>query len=138
MPDDPVPDDDYTLNVAIGKPEIADIDPQASGLVRILVPLEPEPTNEWLQVFAQGPPGVSYSASMHPPQIVERNEVMLRCPDNEIERYVTNLRERVEGTNSYYNREIAPELQRRHEAREVQQVEDERRLDEARKRLEDL
>jgi hypothetical protein len=133
-----VPNNDFTLNVAIGKPEIAGIDPQVSGLVRILVPLEPEPTNEWLQVFAQGPPGVSYSASMHPPQIVERNEVMLRCPDNEIERYVTNLRERVEGTNSYYNREVAPELKRRREAQDAAQVEDERRLDEARKRLEDL
>jgi hypothetical protein len=139
---------DYTLNISIGRPQVVGIDPGDRELIRIRVPLTPEPTDPWLQVFAHGAPGVSYAVSMHPPTveavkmqpptIVGHDEVMLRCPDGEIEHYLASLRERVEWTNVYYNREIAPQIQRGREEREAAHSEEQRRLSEARLRLENL
>jgi hypothetical protein len=130
--------DEDRLNITIGKPEVVGIDPDEPELVQVRVRLEPEPNDEWLQAFVEGPPGVSYSESMHPPRMVGHDEVMLRAPDSELERYVASLREHVEGTNAYYNSEIAPELKRRREAQKAADAEEQRRLDEARRRLDAL
>ena len=129
---------DYTLNISVGKPEVDGIDPHARGLLLIRVPFEPEPNTPWREVFVEGPPGASYSASMHPPVFFGPAEVTLRCPDDEIELYISSLRERVDATNEYYNGEIAPRLRRMRSERRAAVTEEQRRLEEARKRLENL
>jgi hypothetical protein len=63
--------------------------------------------------------------------------VILRPPDNEVEMYVNALRERVDATNAYYDREIAPRLRQQEERRKADEAERLRRIEEAQKLLDE-
>jgi hypothetical protein len=124
-------------SICMGKPEVLGVDPEASGLLDVSVPLEPRPDQYWVEIFNAGPPGVSFSVSMHPPRL-SGSTVRLRPPDREVEKYLLSLQERIEGTNAEYARSVEPELRRQQEAQEADAAERQRRVEEAQRRLDEL
>ena len=122
--------------IRLGEARVLGVDREASGLLNVEVPLEPRPDRFWLQIFESGPPGPMWPVSMHPPRLSGAT-VQIRPPDAELEMYLDRLRERVEATNAYYAREVAPELERQQKAAEDQASEDQRRIEEAQRRLDE-
>lgn len=119
-----------------GKPEVEGIDPDASGLLIVTIPLEPEPDHVWAQFFTS-PVGVEMSFAMHAPEISYRS-VRIRTPDAELEQYVAHVDERIRSANERYEREVLPELKREREAADAAAADEASRLDAARRRAEDL
>jgi hypothetical protein len=129
------------LKVKRGKPQVVGIDPEASGLILIDVPLDPTPDHDWSRLFGgaglfDAPPGFSVSASMHPPSL-RGSTVRLRAPDTEVERYLQSLDERIEATNAEYEKSVLPELERQRREEEEREETERRRLEEAQRRLDD-
>jgi hypothetical protein len=103
-------------------------------LLDVDIDLTPDPPAEWARGF-EHPVGVGISMSMHPP-VLSGATVHIRPPDNELEKYVAHVDERIAAANAYYEREVLPALDRA-EAEERQHQEDEqKRIDDA-KRLAD-
>jgi hypothetical protein len=123
-------------DIQLGKPKVLGIDSEASGLINVEIELEPQPDGNWLNVFRDGPPGPMWPMSMHPPRL-QGSKVILRPPDNEVEMYLNALGERVEATNAYYEREIAPRLRQQEERRKADEAERQRRIEEAQKLLDE-
>jgi len=123
--------------IRMGKATVLGIDREARGLLNVTVPLEPRPDRYWTEIFNSGPPGVSFSVSMHPPRL-DGSTVFLRPSDEEVEQYLGSLQERVEGTNAEYARRVEPELRRQQEAEEADTAEEKRRVEEAQRRLDEL
>lgn len=120
---------------------MAGIDPTATGLLLIDVPLDPTPDEYWRAIFGgtgffDAPPGFSLSISMHPPRL-QGNTVRLRAPDGELDKYVESLDARIAATNAEYERRVLPELERQREARMREQDELKRRLEEAQRKLDE-
>jgi hypothetical protein len=126
----------WTRIVRSGKPRVKGINSQYSGLINVEVDLEPTPPREWADFFSQ-PLAVPTKASMHPPKL-SGSTVMLQPPDNELEAYVANVDARIEAANDFFERQVLPSL----EAAEVQarqrRDDDQRRIDDARRKAEDL
>jgi hypothetical protein len=74
---------------------------------------------------------------MHSPEL-RGSSVFLRPPDKELEKYLTALQQRIDGTNAEYARRVEPELRRQQEAKDTEAAEERRRVGEARKRLDEL
>jgi hypothetical protein len=133
-----VSSEDYTVEITAGKPELVGIYEQAPGLIRIRLPLSPRPDARWITIFNELPPGVTSSMSMHHPPQASSGSIAGLTPDDMIESYVAHIRERVAGANTYYNAEIAPGLKAAVERVVADDDEEQRRLNEIRKRLENL
>jgi hypothetical protein len=123
------------VNIKLGRPAVRGIDPDASGLMNIDVPLEPRPPDEWLQAFG-GAPGPIWPVSMHAPSL-SGNTVHLRPPDDAVDQYLNALQELVDATNAYYDREIAPALERQRQRDEDAEAERQRRIEEAQRHLDE-
>lgn len=117
-----------------GTPKVLGIDSQYSGLLNVEIPLEPHPDRYWAEIFNNGPSGVSFSISMHPPRVVG-GVVEIRPPDNEVDRYVAHVKERIEGTNRNYAERVEPKLRAAQEAEEREEADRKRRIEEAQKRV---
>jgi hypothetical protein len=120
--------------IKLGQAQVLGIDSEASGLLNVVVPLEPIPDRAWAEVFQSGPPGPMWPISMHPPHL-SRDEIRIRPPDQELEQYLAALNQRVEATNSYYAQQIAPQLKAEQERKEADEAERQRRIDEAQRQL---
>ena len=120
--------------IALGEPKVLGVNDEFSGLLDVDVPLEPTPDVHWVALFDRGPGGHSFSMAMHPPRL-HGSLVRIRPPDNELERYVDLLRDRVERTNVQYEREILPRLRGESEAAEREKADRQRRVEEAQRRL---
>jgi hypothetical protein len=121
------------INIQLGKAKVGGVDERASGLLKVWVPFEPRPPVEWLNVFGAGS-GPIWPASMHPPDI-SRDGTYLRPPDEEVEMYINALQQQVDATNTYYNSEIGPELERQRQRKADQESDEVRRIEEAQRRL---
>jgi len=122
-------------SIKAGKARVLGIDPEASGLLNVEVPLEPKPDQYWTEIFIAGPPGPMWSISMHPPRL-SGAAVFLRPPDQE-EKYLDELNKRIESTNRYYAQEIEPKLKAEQERKETDETERQRRIEEAQRRLDE-
>ena len=133
-------EDDFTLQIEAGTPEVLGADPEPSRLLQIRVPLEPplEPPTDlhWCKIFNEIAPEVSY-ALHHPPE-AESSAISGKTTDSTLQEYVAYIRERVAATNEHYNQFIAPELRAEAEEREAEQELEQLRLEEARRKLEEL
>jgi hypothetical protein len=123
------------VNIKLGKAKVRGVDPEASGLLNVDIPLEPQPPDEWLQTFGSAP-GPMWSISMHPPKL-HGNTIRIRPPDNEVDKYIAALQGLVDATNAYYDRDIAPELERQARAKDDAAAGQKRRLEEAQRRLDE-
>jgi hypothetical protein len=122
--------------ISLAKAEVQGIDPDAKGLLRVAVALTPRPDVAWSALFQRGPVSVSWPVSMHPPRL-EGGRVRMRPPDAEVDAYMAKLRELVQSTNEQYAREVLPRLRAEAEARERDEAEGKRRIEEAQRRLDE-
>ncbi len=127
--------------VTHGGPQVVGVDPTATGLLLIDVPLTPSPDEYWRAIFGgsgffDAPPGFSLSISMHPPRLYG-DSVRLRAPDGELDRYIESLDARIAATNDEYERRVLPELERQNEVRRSEQDELKSRLEEAQRKLDE-
>lgn len=132
-----MPTDDYTVDIQAGRPELVGVDPHYSGLVRIRLPLNPPADTDWIKIFNELPPGVSYTLDLHHPVASQRSIEGL-TPDDRVESYVAHIRERVDGTNRFYNTDVASRLKQEADRRREAAAEQRRRLDDVRKKFENL
>lgn len=104
-------------NIKPGKPRVLGVDQQYPGLLNVEIPLEPKPDTHWSEIFMRGPSDVPFSVSMHPPRLVG-SKVIIRPPDDEVQRYVEYIAARVAGTNKNYAEQVEPKLRAQREAAE--------------------
>ncbi len=117
-----------------GKPKVLGVDANYKGLLNVEIPLDPHPDANWAAIFSRGPSGVSYSLSMHPPQLVG-GKIVIRPPDGDVEKYVEVVKARIDGTNREYAEQVEPVLKARQEAADREKAERQRRIEQAQKRL---
>lgn len=122
--------------IRLGKAQVLGVNEEYSGLLDVDVPLEPTPDVHWSAIFERGPSGVGYSLSMHSLRLAG-SSVRLRLPDDEVDRYIEALRERVEGTNDQYERDVLPRLRNEADAAERAEADRRRRIEEAQRRLDE-
>lgn len=106
------------------------------GLLRVTVKLSPEPPDDWCDRLSRGV-GVPISPDMHRIS-AHRDTAYLTTPDDELERYVEHLDQRIEATNHWYETEIVPAIQASEDEAERKAKETDRRLADARRRAKDL
>jgi hypothetical protein len=123
--------------IQAGKPKVLGNDSQFSGLLNVEIPIEPHPDRYWTDIFNNGPPGVSFSLSMHPPKVVG-GTVRITPPDKELDRYVQHVNERIDGTNRYYAQNVEPKLRAHAEAEEREKKDRQRRIEEAQSHLDEV
>ena len=118
------------------KPEVDRVDPDYEGLLRVRIDLNRQPPSEWARYFLN-PIGVGISLSMHPPELFG-STISIRPPDNELAAYVAHVDERIEAANERYKREVVPALRKAAEEEAREEEGRGKRLEDARKRAEDL
>jgi len=126
----------WTRIVRSGKPRVKGINSQYAGLINVEVDLEPPPPREWADFFSQ-PFAVPTKASMHPPKL-SGSTVMLRPPDNELDAYVANVDARIEAANDFFERQVLPSLEAAEAQARQRRGDDQKRIDDARRKAEDL
>lgn len=125
---------DCHMNVKRGEAKALGVDPEASGLLRVRVRLEPAPNREWTTLFINGPSGPMWPISMHPPTL-SGGHVEMRPPDTELDAYIRELDDRIRATNEQYEREIAPRLKAAQDAKEAAKDAETKRIEDAQRRL---
>jgi len=115
------------------EPRVEGVDPDAPGLLDVRIRLDAHPPDEWMEFFLR-PVGVGISVSMHPPKLFG-DEIRLRPPDNEVEKYVLHVDERIAAANKRFQSEVLPRRRREQDAAQRARQEQEQRLAEARQRL---
>jgi hypothetical protein len=119
-----------------GKIDVRGIDQEHPELLDVVVPLSRMPEPEWRQFFLHSV-GVDVALSMRPPEL-EGTLVRLTPPDAELQKYVSNMDDRISAANERYQREVLAK-RRAEEDRRQQTIDDtQRRIWEARRRAEDL
>jgi hypothetical protein len=114
---------------------VSGIDPAYSGLLHVDMSLSRTPEPEWRQFF-EHPTGVSISVSMHPPTVAG-SKVLMRPPDDQVAKYVSQVDDRIAAANRQYEQVVLPHLEREARAADAANAEANRRIEEARKRLDD-
>ncbi|MHB8382051.1 MAG: hypothetical protein ACYDC3_06890 [Candidatus Binataceae bacterium] len=104
--------------------------PDYPGLLQVVISLSEEPPEKW-QEFFMNPTGVGISMSMHPPEI-SGGEIGISPPDNELERYVRHVDERIDAANQRYSREVLPQITLQEQRDEMSRRDDEECLAKAR------
>lgn len=118
------------------KPMIDGVDPEAHGLLNVLIPLDCDPPDEW-RCFFENPVGVTISLDIHPPRI-KGDEIWIRPPDEDMERYIRYVDERIKSANNFYEKEVLPRIIQQQQAEESAKIKHEKRLRDAEKRLANL
>lgn len=123
-------------NVTVGEAQVLGIDAEYPGLLSVEVTLDPEPDDDWQRIFAQGPSGVSVAPSMYSPRI-NGDRVTIRPPDDQLEKYMDALRERVAATNTDYDRIVRAKPEQLEPARQAELDDRQRRIAQAQQQLDD-
>src|SRR6266404_7135026 len=113
-----------------GQPEVDGVDADYPGLLNVRVPLSAYPPDEWQDFFLR-PVGVGLSMSMHSPDL-RGDEVVLRPPDSEVERYVKHVDERIVAANARYEAEVLPKRRAALQRADAAAAQEEERLRAAR------
>lgn len=79
---------------------------------------------------------MSLAPSMHPPRI-NGDRVTIRPPDDQLEKYMDALRERVAATNADYDRIVRPKPEQLAPARQAELDDRQRRIAKAQQQLDD-
>lgn len=116
--------------------EVEGIDPQTPNLLQIRIDLNRVPEGEWQALFEDSAADTG-STSMRPPRLVS-DAIMIGSPDEEIEDRVRQLDRRITTTNEQYASRVLPRLQAERAERAKQADEQQRRLHNAQRRLDDL
>ncbi len=119
-----------------GKPDVRGVNPLYEGLLDVDIPLDRVPPPEWARAF-QNPTGVGIPVSMHPPEL-QGASVHIRPPDDELGKYVAHVDERIGHANESYERDALPQLKAAGQRVIADQEEERRRLEEARRKAEEL
>jgi hypothetical protein len=127
--------DDWTP-IRRGEPRVLGVHPQYSGLLRIEIRLDPSPPVGWAQGFSS-PRGVGIPISMHPPEI-RGGSIYITPPDDEVEKYVAHIDERIAAANRVYQDEVMPDLRRRAERDAAAKAEEQRRITDAQQRIDGM
>jgi hypothetical protein len=130
-----MPEEEWTP-IERAEVKVRGIDPEFSGLLRVEVALTPSPPAPWRTYFER-PSGVSMSLSMHPPRLIG-SMVEIRPPDNELEKYLENVDERIRHANERYGAEALPAIQAQAERDAAFRAESQRRVDDAQRRANGL
>lgn len=117
--------------------EVEGIDSTYSGLVVIQITLSPEPPREWVALWSPYPPNSSFSLSHAPPQ-VRGSRVTLRVPEDAVKAAVEALDAQIGAANDWYENQVLPRLRAEEEGRRKEKEEENRRLEAARRQLEEL
>ena len=120
-----------------GKPQVVGIDPEAPGLVQILVPLGQAPDSEWCAIFAGPPPGYGYSLGRHSPALFH-DRIELRAPPEDVGDYIRDLDARMAATNAEYERTVRPRKDAERQRRDELAGEERRRIEEAQRQIDEL
>lgn len=119
-----------------GKPEVKGVNSEYSGLLDVAIPLEGDIDINWSQFF-ENPVGVPIPLSMHPPKLTGRT-VYIRPSDEEVEAYVKHVDERIAAANARFQTEVLPKIQQMEQRDRADREERQRRIEDARRRLENL
>jgi hypothetical protein len=74
---------------------------------------------------------------MHPPRL-SGSDIYITPPDNEVERYISHIDERIAAANVAYEKHILPKVRAAEEAEARAKEDEKRRLDEVRRKIENL
>jgi hypothetical protein len=113
-------------------PRVVGVNPKYASLLDVEIDVSDTPPDEWAQAFIQ-PSGVPISMSMHPPQL-EGSTITLMPPDDQVEAYVAHVDVRIAHANERYERVGLPAREREQAA----EVQEQKRLDDARRRAKKL
>jgi hypothetical protein len=119
-----------------GKPQVRGVHPTYRGLLEVVVELDRRPPDGWAQCFDH-PEGVGMSLSMHPPRL-SGGTIYLMPPDGEVEQYMAHIDERIRAANTSYEQRILPQVRAAEVVKQQAADEEQRRLTEARRKLEGL
>lgn len=130
---------DPTEWVSRGKIEVKGPDKNAPDLLYVVVPLEQRQYSipgEWKEAFLR-PEGIEIPNGMGPPRFGPEG-VVVRCPDAELERYITNIDERIEYANRIWVEEILPRHRLEAASAEAEAEKQRNRIAEAQRRADRL
>lgn len=122
--------------ISRGKVDVHGIHPEHPGLLQVSIELSDSPPAEWRAAFIAGD-GVASRGDMHKPDLTA-STVWLQPPDSELEEHVRDVDARIAAANKIYKRDVLPAKTQRQSAVEALAEQNERRIDDARRRAEDL
>jgi hypothetical protein len=117
--------------------EVIGVNPQAEGLLDVAVLLSNTPPAGWAERFhscSEIPVPINLRASWH----VQGDRITVTVVDGSMEGWVAKIKECIARANSLYELEVLPVLNQREEAERRRQADAERRLEEARRKAENL
>ena len=105
-----------------GKIEAIGRDPEYPGLFVIKIPLNEAPNTSWIECFKNP---TTWTPSVHPPS-VSGNYILLRSPENQIERDIEWILKWIEEANERYEKQLEKSRAERKRAEEKQALEAEK------------
>jgi hypothetical protein len=116
--------------------EVRGVNQQYSGLLDVDVQLSESPPTEWTQTFDH-PPNVGIPISMHPPRL-RGATIRITPPDSELEMYLDHIDKRIEAVNRWYADNVWPKVLAAGERTKAEAADEAQRVEEARRRLDEL
>lgn len=115
------------------------VDPDAKGLLKAEIELNNTPPEKWKANFNKSIPSgdISISISMHPPK-VRGNKVMIRFPDDELEKYLDHVEERIDAVNEHFENKVLPRIKAKQKKEEEEREKKEKRINKAQKRADEI
>lgn len=125
-----------------GKPEVLGVHPQYANRLDVVVPLSARPPEEWerylVRSYTDNPHMPWFREGVTPAPRVEGVCIRIAPLDDELESWIKGVDGRIEEANEFYERVALPELRAREEAERKAEHELQQRVDEARRRAEEL
>jgi hypothetical protein len=125
-----------------GHPDVKGVHPRHPNRLDVIVPLSARPPVEWERYFVgsytDNPRRPFFRESGIPAPSIEGVSIRIVPLDNELEGWMKGIDASIEEANSFYERVVLPEVQRKEEAARQAEDERQRRVEEARRRAEEL
>jgi hypothetical protein len=126
----------WTRIVRTGKPRVRGANAQYSGLIDVEIDLSTTPPPEWAQAFVN-PSGVEMSMGRRRPTLSGAT-VETSPPDDQLEAAVAEVDARIEAANSYFESRVLPALNAAEAQARQRRADEQKRIDDARRKADDL
>ncbi len=127
----------WTRIVRSGKPRVRGVNADYSGLIDVEIDLSTTPPREWARVFMDPANIANLSMGRRPPTLSGATIVSIP-PDDQLQAAVADVDARIVATNDYFEQHVLPALNAAESQDKQRRAEEQKRIDDAQRKAEDL